>query len=337
MGAQSDFYTRVGELTLVVPGVTLGPREARVLRIGAESLRGSPAVIGELVRDMFARWVRPDKYDSDVILMDESELESMQETIEVLSDEDLTEMVRQGVDSNELCDAEEFHAAIGAELGPVTLLEPIRATWNEEIPASRASWYDDLVDLQQLALRPPIPPTTPQELVRLASTLGLQPREGWWQQVLTRVRGHRETPQSRAWRLAVLRAEQDELAQLHNRATDLMWDRQRMADYFRGHPSSMRRTPLFTGTQTAESELLSAMAEVLRELSAERRPLVKPVITRPRRAESELEITTGSRVLPAQSDKPQDPRPHARRVIPRRDGPPRSRTGSPWTDLHEEE
>jgi hypothetical protein len=166
-----------------------------VIRLGVYSLRGSPAVLGEVIRQQLTSWIRPLRTDSDVILMDEDELATMEETIEVLSDEDLMAMVHAGVDSDELCDGEEFLAAIGADPPqlPSQPLEPIRATWHDDSQREVRQLYDELVKVNELVLRPPVPLdplTISQEIAALVEKLdpsvapGLVVRDQpWWRRL----------------------------------------------------------------------------------------------------------------------------------------------------------
>lgn len=326
MGGQSDFYDRVGELTLVVPGVTVGSKEARVIRLAAKSLHGSPAEVGERIRQWLSGWGQPLRHrDSDFFLMTEEELETIQETIEALSDQDLMDMVHEGVDSDELYDGEAFLAAIGAEEPepePSSGFEPVRATWHEEPPERDVeNIYRELASVQRLALRPPVPPSVSQEIAALMASQAvpaLAVRDHRWRQWLRSIYSRAVTPfiPPPLHGTLVARTLQSEM----DRRTKADWERLLLAT-----------------AQATNTEVLQAIAEALRDLPVPPQRLASLGIT-VQPSPPDLEITEGSHILPVQPSRPDDPRPRSTRVSRPRDAPSRARVVTSINDdLHKDE
>lgn len=299
-----------------------------MIRLAAKSLHGSPAEVGERIRQWLTGWGRPVRHrDSDFFLMTEEELETFQETIEALSDQDLMDMVHEGVDSDELYDGEAFLAAIGAEEPepePSSGFEPVRATWHEEPPERDVeNIYRELASVQRLALRPPVPPSVSQEIATLMASYTvptLAARDHRWRQWLRSIYSRAVTPfiPPPLYGPIIARTFQSEV----DRRARLQWQRE-----------------LLAAAQTANTEVLQAIADALRDLPVPPQRLASLGIAAQPPPLPDLEITEGSHILPpVQKSNPDDPRPRITRVTRPRDASSRAHAASIVNDdLHKDE
>jgi prevent-host-death family protein len=152
MGGQSDFYDRVGELTLVVPGVTVGAREVPVNIVSIGELKVRLREYVGRVHDRHEEVTIEEGGETKAVLVDADHYYSMRATVRLLDDDELMQQIEAGMDDDRLFDMDDLRESQETGHYPPPLPPKLGP---EPVQVHQTSWPALIADYAQSEYRSP--------------------------------------------------------------------------------------------------------------------------------------------------------------------------------------